>query len=47
MKKNGGVFSLRIENNRFSKYYFGALGSEEKISRCRHKIHAGTVSTCR
>jgi hypothetical protein len=35
---------VRIENNSISKYHFGAPGSEEKISSCRHTIHTGIVS---
>jgi hypothetical protein len=39
------IYLLRIENNSFSRYHFGALGSEEKISRCRHKIRTEIACT--
>jgi hypothetical protein len=40
------VFKARIEKYSFSKYHIGALGSEDKISRCKHTVHTRIVSTC-
>jgi hypothetical protein len=39
------ILFLKWGNYSFSKYHFGALGSDENISRCRHTIHTRIVST--
>jgi hypothetical protein len=40
------IFFLKLGKYSFSKYHFGAPGSEEKILRCRHTIYTGIVFTC-